>query len=154
MTFWLRRQPRRCFARRTFPYEAFNALTSCVQNNDVLQNEACTCHVSNVKYVLHEHDACQPDWQPVWPDWELFLSTQFNFDNLAISTFTTAPSPPKWLLMRSPMLMDPCPSQQHALIQHVVLWPQLEARFKPTSTKKSGVDAEAIRCQHILVSRI
>ena len=40
------------------------------------------------------------------------------------------------LLLGSPMLMDPHPSQQHAGLQHAVLQPQQEvtrrqARFKP-----------------------
>ena len=51
------------------------------------------------------------------------------------------------------MLMDPNPSQQHA-----VFWPQQEvtrpkASFKPTSPKKSDVDGGPIGCQHILDSQ-
>ena len=50
------------------------------------------------------------------------------------------------------MLMDPHPSQQHAVWQLQQEVTRLKARFKPTSPKKSGVDGEQIRCQHILVS--
>ena len=78
----------------------------------------------------------------------------FNFLILANSIFLL----PNWLLLGSPMLMDPHPSLQHAGLQHTVWWLQQEvtrpkARFKPTSSKKYGVDGGAIRCQHILVIR-
>ena len=57
-----------------------------------------------------------------------------------------------------PMIKYPHPSHQHAGLHHAVWWPQQEVtrpktRFKPTSSKKSGVDGrEQIRCQHIAVS--
>ena len=55
------------------------------------------------------------------------------------------------LLLSSPMLLDPHPSQLHEGIHHAVGWLQQEvtrpkARFKPTLTEKSGVNGRAIRC--------
>ena len=71
--------------------------------------------------------------------------------------FYNPPLPPKWLLLGSPMLMDPHPSQLHAGLQHAALLAQHKvtrpkARFKPTSPEKSGLDEGEIRFQHILVS--
>ena len=54
----------------------------------------------------------------------------------------------KWLLLGSPMLMDPHPSQQHIGLHYAVWQPQQEVtrpkpRFKTTLPKKSGVDGGA-----------
>ena len=56
--------------------------------------------------------------------------------------------PPEWLLLGSPMIMDPHPNQQHAGLHHAVWQLQQEvtkpkARFKPTSPEKSGVNGGA-----------
>ena len=61
------------------------------------------------------------------------------------------PRPPWWLLLGSPMLLDPHHSQQHAGLQDAVLRLQQEVT-RPSLPKKSGVDGGAIRWQHILVS--
>ena len=89
--------------------------------------------------------------------WDQYCKTFWLYKLMALSMtfrlFKKAPLPPKWLFLGSPMVMDPYPSWQH-----LVWWPQQEvtrpnARFKPTSPKKSGVVGGAIRCQHISVSR-
>ena len=72
------------------------------------------------------------------------------------SVFFISPTPPLWLWLGSPMLIDPNPSQQlHAGVHHAVWQLQQEvtrsmARFKPTISLWWMRDQ--IRCQHILVS--
>ena len=71
--------------------------------------------------------------------------------------YEKSPLPPLWLLLGSPMLMDPHHSQQYAGLQHAV-WllhevgnQTFKASFKPTLSDNYGMDGGTIRCQYILV---
>ena len=77
-------------------------------------------------------------------DWLItFLSSQsetWNSSSISQVILFYAPLSPKWLLLGSPMLMGPHPSQHHAVWQLQQEETRPKARFKPTSPEKSGVD--------------
>ena len=136
----------RCIPKQSAGFTFFiQSFGNFYQNVNERQNVYLCCFSAIVVGLTYTLTLCTSYNQCMLMFMSIWLTPDSPNCVLAIKMFFKTPLPPIWLLLGSPMLIDPHPSQQHAGLHHAVRQLQQEvarpkARFKTTSLKQSGVD--------------